>query len=92
MAKADYVEMVRALINKIYNTPNLTDDLLSEIKRDIKKISKLVDENKAYRELLVLIDAAKVQRLITARNNFKFAILSSLEKEYKKLTSQKVER
>lgn len=91
MTKTNHIEMIRVLINKIYNTPNLTDDLLVEIKKDIKQISKLVDENKAYRELLVLIDAAKVQKLITARNNFKFAILSGLEKEYKKLNIQKID-
>lgn len=80
-------ELTRQLINKIYNSPYITDDILIEIEKDIEKITPKNEDNTLKREIKVLCQGAKKQDNKIVRNNFRFAFLSNLEKEYKRLCS-----
>lgn len=77
--------MTRDLINKIYNSSKLTDSLLDEVKKDIELMNEFITKKAPYRELIILIDSAKMQKNMIVRQNYKFLILSNLEKRYKRL-------
>ena len=82
--------MFRELINKVYNSTDIDNDLLDEIELDLKKISKIVRETQFSRELRTFIASAREQKSQIARNNFKFLILSNLEKRYRRLCDVEV--
>lgn len=80
-------QQIRNLINKIYNAPYITNEILDEMEKDIKQIKpkQKTEENKFERELKVLIKGAREQKNKIVRNNFRFLFLSNLENEYKKI-------
>lgn len=78
-------EMLRELINKVYNSTKIDNALLDEIEVDLVKIAKVVRETQFSRELATFIASARAQKSQVAKNNFKFLILSNLEKRYRRL-------
>ena len=85
MNKDKSKDLVRDLINKIYNSADITDDILDEIENDLKIISEYLRETRFSRELQVFVDSAKAQKNQIGKNNFKYLLLSNLEKRYKRL-------
>lgn len=79
MKKQEAIKLFSSLITKIYNSTDLTDELLDEIEKDLKKIDNLLPRKQYYRELMVFLDKAKTQENMISRNNYKFLFLSDLE-------------
>lgn len=79
MEKQEAITLFSELITKIYNSTDLTDDLLDEIEEDLKKIDDLLPRKQYYRELIVFLDKARDVENLISRNNYKFLFLSDLE-------------
>lgn len=80
MNKKDAINLFRDLINKIYISTDLTDELLNEIDTDLKLIDSILPKKQYYRELNIFLDKAREIDNILLRNNYKFLFLSNLEK------------
>lgn len=80
MNKEKAIKLFSELITKIYESENLTNELLLEIKKDLKKIDDLIPRKQYYRELVIFLDKAKKENDLNLRNNYKFLFLSGLEK------------
>lgn len=80
MNKKDAIKLFRDLINKIYISTDLTDELLNEIDVDLKLIDSILPKKQYYRELIIFLDKAREIDNILLRNNYKFLFLSNLEK------------
>ena len=91
MEKDECKNLVRNLINKIYNVTTLSDELLDEVKNDIELMNEFISKKAPYRELVVLIDSAKRQTNLTIRQSYKYVILGNLEKRYKRLDGKESE-
>lgn len=85
MDKDNCKNLIRDLINKVYNSTDLTNELLDEIQEDIEKMNEFISKKAPYRELVVLIEGAKKQESMAIRQNYKYTILSTLEKRYRRL-------
>lgn len=79
MEKQEAIKLFSELITKIYNSTDLTNELLDEIEIDLKKIDKLLPRKQYYRELMIFLDKARDVKNIISRNNYKFLFLSDLE-------------
>ena len=90
MEKNNCKNLIRELINKVYNSTDLTNELLDEIQEDIEKMNEFISKKAPYRELVVLIEGAKKQKNMAIRQNYKYTILSNLEKRYRKLEDSDV--
>ena len=80
MKKEEGIKLFSELINKIYNSTDLTDELLCEVDEDLKIIDDLLPRKQYYRELVVMLDKAREIDNLILRNNYKFLFLSDLEK------------
>lgn len=85
MNKNEAKDLIRDLINKIYNEPNLTCEILDEVEVDLKEIFDLVGETSFSRELNLFIKSARGYDDLASRSHFKFLILSNLEKRYQRI-------
>ncbi|MDA3855836.1 MAG: hypothetical protein PF569_06240 [Candidatus Woesearchaeota archaeon] len=85
MNKDETKVLIRNLINKIYNSADITNDILDEIEEDLKIISEYLQETRFSRELGVFISSAREQKNQIGKNSFKFLFLSNLEKRYQRL-------
>lgn len=85
MEKNESKILIRNLINKIYNSTDITEEILSEIEKDLEIISKYLKETKFSRELSIFIESARKQKTQIGKNSFKFLFLSNLEKRYQRL-------
>lgn len=79
MEKQEAIKLFSSLITKIYNSTDLTDELLDDIEKDLKKIDKLLPRKQYYRELMIFLDKARDVDNLISRNNYKFLFLSDLE-------------
>ena len=80
MKKEEAIKLFSDLITKVYNSTDLTDELLDEIDNDLKIIDKLLPRKQYYRELVIMLDKARELENVILRNNYKFLFLSDLEK------------
>ncbi len=85
MKQNEVKALIRDLINKIYNSSDISNEILDETQKDLDVISKLLEETQFSRELKVFLDSARAQDNQIGKNSFKFLILSNLEKRYQKL-------
>jgi hypothetical protein len=84
MVESKIISIFENLIEKLYSESTLSDDLLREIKEDLKSQEGVLNFNRFYRELNLMIDTA-LKANVDRRDYLKFAIISDLERELENL-------
>ena len=84
MEKAELIKVLSELIDNLYKKEEITTNDFEEIETDLNEISNYLEENKFYREILLLIKIARIAKG-ERQEHLKIAIISDLEKELRKL-------
>jgi len=56
-------EIFRKLINKVYNSTKIDDELLKEIEEDLANAAKIIKETQYSRELSLFIETIKKEKI-----------------------------
>ena len=80
------------VLDKMYESIDLTIEILEAIDTTLNEINKIMPPNHFYREIKIFVDKAKKTDNLIKRNNLRSLILENLEEEYRKVKEIEIEK
>lgn len=85
----EFKERVKEVIEELYESTDLSFDILGKIEDILQEFNKEVPQNYPnHRELLLFVENAKGIENITKRNQLRLPILENLEKSFSNLSME----